>query len=299
MLDLSQDSYNESTGGPSPNYPPMTIQEIKQKAYVLFANQLAPSLQKALNYLAVAGVLTADQLGYTVKTYRNHSDTRVADRLPWDIPDIVKKFEQYGLPIPNDIDSITLYALGPVGAEMARMRFEIEPPTGYVAYTLDRIMHDVVVNELVLKIGRLAKAHGWIPFWLGEHEAAIYQDNRQILKPDALIRLRKDNQEKLVLIEYHNEDKSTRAADKVRRYEQAHSSNLWQEAWGTNEFPSILAVFRKPIVGSGYEEGLKDRQKIHCSYYGRLLDSALTNTDAVWLNIGTGEKEQVFPWKKD
>ena len=36
------------------------------------------------------------------------------------------------------------------------MRYDIEPPNGYLAYTLDRIMHDVALNEFVLRIANAA-----------------------------------------------------------------------------------------------------------------------------------------------
>jgi hypothetical protein len=297
MLDLSNDSYKDNSGGASPNFTPMTTQQAKQKAYNLYVNRVPPTLEKAVDYLSVGGVMTAAQLGFTSRSFRNHAKTRVADRLPYETDEIAQRFDEYSLPLPDDRESLSLYALGPVGIEMAKMRYEIDPPTGYIAYTLDRIMHDVVVNELVLRIGKLAKIHGWTPIWVGEQEAALYKENHQILKPDALVRLHKDDQERLYLIEYHNEDKSTRALEKVQIYERAYNSDLWRQIWNTDEFPLVLASFRNPVVGRGYKDGVEDRNSVHCQFCGRSLSSILSDLDE-WYNFTVGKRERVWPWSE-
>jgi hypothetical protein len=298
MLDLSKIHQEDSfiLSGREPVLPSMTVQQAQRNARDLLSRGLPPSLDKALSLLSVGGVLTAEQMNIAPRTMRKHAHERVVDRLAYNSTVVANKFLEYRLTVPEDRQRATLYTLGPVGIEISKMRYEIEPPIGYIAYTLERIMHDVVVNELALRIGKLAMDDGWTPIWVGEQEAALTNENQQILKPDALVRLRKESRERLYLIEYHNEDKSTRAAGKVQTYERAYRSGLWRQAWDTDTFPVVLAVFRKPIVGRGYEEGLKERNRINCTYYGRLLGSALEDIDGPWLNIGTEEKEIVFPW---
>jgi hypothetical protein len=296
MLNLKQIEKDNRFSGRSPGPPPMSPQEARNKANNILAQGLPPSLDKAVDFLSVGGIMTAHQLGISPRTLREHNKTRVVDRIPFNSPTIAETFRQYGLPIPEDQTRVLLYCLGPVGTEISKLRYDVKPPDGYLSYPLDRLMHDVVVNELVLQISEQAMARGWTPIWVSEKEATLYKENQPILKPDALVRIKKDGKEHLYLLEYHNEDKSTRAADKVRKYERAYASGIWRKDWDAAQFPPMLAVFRKPIVGRGYEEGLKERNRINCTYYGRLLGAALEDIDCPWLNIGTEEKEIVFPW---
>ena len=276
---------------------PMSAQQAILLAKNILVNGIAPSQMNSLDLLSVGGVMTAEQLGVTPRALRDRRGDRVIDRLPHTPTAVEEKFLQYGLPVPEDKTRLQLYTLGPVGAEIAKMRYDIEPPHGYLAYTLERIMHDVVVNELMIRIGKLAIEHGWHMDWISEREATLYQDHRQVLKPDALICLKQDDIRYLYALEYHNEQRSTRAVKKIRRYERAYSSNLWQEAWEVDEFPPILAAFRAPIVGHGYREGVQDRDNVNCTYYGMSLASLLKKPGTFY-NFNSGEKESVWPWSK-
>ena len=295
MLNFSDKSYENA--GRCQDLPSMTTQQARILAQNLLAKKLPGTLDKAVDYLTVGGVMTAAQLGISPRTLRYHKDTRVADRLSQHRTDeIAERFQEYGIPLPKNRESLSLYTLGPVGIEISKMRYESEPSSGHIAYPLNRIMHDVSVNELALQISASAQAHGWNAYWIGEQEAALYQGNRQVLKPDALLRFKKEWQEYLLLIEYHNEDHANRAREKVQNYEQAQTSGLWHRAWETDRFPPILAAFRKTIVGEGYKESVQKRYTVHCTYYGRLLKAALKNIDGNWVNINNGEKRPFFPW---
>ena len=297
MLDLSEISHDRRfvSSGRSPSPPPMSSQQARSIAQELLSKGLPPSLKKALDLLSVGGAMTAYQMGVSPRTLRRYGELRVVDRLPHNTPVVVETFTQHDLPVPGDHKRLQIFALGPVGIEISKKRYACKPPTGYLGYTLERVMHDVIVNEIVLNIGQLAMTHGWRPIWVGEQEASLYQGDLQILKPDALIRLKQDDQERLFLVEYHNEDHSTRAAKKVQIYERAFNSGLWGEAWETDEFPPVLATFRKPVVGRGYQEGMAGRESVNCTFYGRVLASVLADIN-IWVNPNTGQREHIFPW---
>lgn len=242
--------------------------------------------------------MTAAQLGYTPRTFRKHRKLRVIDRLPFDTDETVPKHKEYGLPLTDKKRDTHLFVLGPVGIEIVKIRHEFTPSDGYVGYGLDRLMHDVIVNELVLRIAAQAMAHGWEPIWVGEKEAILYQEKQPLVRPDALIRLAKDGQERVYLLEYHNEDKSTRAAGKVQTYERVHTSDIWKKGWNSAEFPPILAAYRQPVVGRGYKDAIEERSLVHCTYYGRGLSTLLEDTGE-WYNFTRGQAEHVWPWPPD
>lgn len=298
MLDFSNLSGNDhfQQPGRAPELEPMTPQQIAQKAQELLAIGLAPSMERAIQLLAVGGVMTASQIGLSPSTFRKHRKTRVVDRLPFTAKTVVGLLSSYGLPIPLQQERAMLYALGPVGEQIVKMRNIPKPPTGYFAYSLERIMHDIVLNEVILNIVNLATAQGWTPVWISEGEAALYHENQQIIKPDAMLRLKQDGAEHVFLIEYHNEDHSSRAVDKVGRYERiAARKEIWTQAWQVETFPPILAVARHQIVGNGYLETVKAREIKRCTFYGRILSSTLQDATE-WFNFESQEREKIWPW---
>jgi hypothetical protein len=300
MLDLSTQNKRMNAfpkPGRSPELFLLTPQQARGQAQALAEKGLPPSLKKSVDFLTVGGAMTAAQLGLSPRTLRRHAHLRVIDRLPHNAPVVVETFLQYGVDneiVTTDIENYQLFTLGPVGIEYVKMQGG-KPMQGYTGYSLDRILHDVIVNEIVLRIAADAMSYGWTPVWVSEREAALYQGDQQILKPDALLRLKRGEEEHLYLIEYHNEDKSTRAAKKVQIYERAHQSRIWQEAWGISQFPPVLAAFRQGVVGHGYVEGLQALERQNCTFYGRLLPSVLQDSGQ-WANLSTNQRENVFPW---
>ena len=299
MLDLTEHKSKKDRSfrrpGRNTDLPPMTAQQAKQTATELLENGLPESLEKAMDLLAVGGVMTACQMGISTRTLRRHKDLRVVDRLPHTSTVVMETFLQYSLPVPDERESLLLFALGPVGLEIAKRRCGSNSLTGYMNYSLDRLMHDIVLNEIVLRIADLALEHECRLLWVGEQEASLYQGDTQILKPDAMLRMTKGEQEHLFLLEYHNEDHSTRAADKVKLYERAYSSGIWAQVWDTDQFPRVLASFRHPVVGRGYQEGVAAKEGGHVTFYGRTLSSVLDDL-GVWFNFNAGEREPIWPW---
>ena len=119
---------------------PMSTQQAKMMARNILVNGIAPSQISSLDLLSVGGVMTAEQLSVTPRVLRDRKEDRVIDRLPHTPTTIEEKFLQYGVPVPEDRTHLQLYTLGPVGIEISKMRYDIEPPNGYLAYTLDRVL---------------------------------------------------------------------------------------------------------------------------------------------------------------
>lgn len=77
-------------------------------------------------------------------------------------------------------------------------------------------MHDVILNEIVLRVMTYAESQGWEAQWWGTHTAGSMDSEKQeVLEPDALLVLKREGQEQAFCVEYHhNEDKVTRAERK-------------------------------------------------------------------------------------
>lgn len=272
----------------------LTPQQIHTAAMQVMEKGISSSAWRALDLLFVGGIMSVDQIGLTSRTLRRYAAKRVVDRYAFAPSFVIQKLGEYGLSVENG----QLYTLGPVGAHIAEMRHGVKPPSGYLAYTLERVLHDVIVNEIVLRIAAEAKAHGWQIVWASKYESTIFRDEVPILEPDAFIRLEREGGDvRAFLIEYHNEERRTRAIQKVRQYERAWESDLWQESWEVERFPPLLAVFRKEIVGEGYLDGIKESAPVDVAYYGRALSSVLSDGGlADWFHINTKKKGNVFPW---
>ena len=110
-----------------------------------------------------------------------------------------------------------------------------------------------------------------------------------------LLILRQGEEQRLFCIEYHNEDHRTRAERKIDKYEIVCMSNerAWQEQWDTYEFPKVLTVFNKPIVGEGYQDKLK-AEPGKVQFYGKLLKGVLQNNLSAWVSLNARQKESIL-----
>ena len=294
MIRVTSRNKDEAEGGRPGVSTEMTPQQIQYAATKVMENSMSKSAWRALDLLFVGGIMNVDQIGLTARTLRRYAAKRIVDRYAVAPSFVSEQLDNYGL----TVDDGQLYTLGPVGTYIAEMRHGVKPPSGYLSYTLERVLHDVVVNEIVLRIAAEAKAHGWQIVWASKYESTIFRDDVPILEPDAFIRLERDGDDvRAFLIEYHNEERRTRAIQKVRQYERAWESDLWQEPWEVESFPPLLAVFRKEIVGEGYLDGIKESAPVDVAYYGRALSSVLADGGlADWFHINTKKKGNVFPW---
>ncbi len=297
MINLSQIQLPHQKLNAFSSVAPMTSAQARVEAQKLLQAGLSQSVIAVLDLLVVAGVLPTYRLPASERSLRNYQRQRLLDRLPYTTPEMQDFFQAYSLPVPEG--RLAVYTLGPVGIEIARERHGVQPPTGYLAYPIERVMHDVVMNEIVLRIAGRAMEHGWAPVWVSKYEATLYADpNTPLLEPDAMLRLKGEDEELVYLFEYHNEDKATRARRKVDRYALALSREaLWRERWEVETFPPLLAVFRRPVVGRGYQEAVNGRDGLQV--YGRTLASALEEDFSTWYHFNAGEKVNLFPWGRE
>ena len=271
----------------------MTPQQVHVAASNLMQRGMSFLAWRALDLLFAGGVMTVEQLGMTPRTMRRYAEKHVVKRYGASRKFVAEQLGEYGL----DVKDGQLYTLGPVGVELVQIRHGVKPPTGYLSYSLERVLHDVISNEIVLRIAQEAEANGWRFIWASKYESTVFRDGVPILEPDAFIRLERDGVVYPFLIEYHNEDRSTRAVQKVRQYERAWESDLWQTPWEVDEFPPLLAIFRMPVVGEGYQEGIKESAPVSVDYYGRALSSLLaTGGLSEFVHINKNKQGKVFPW---
>ncbi len=274
---------------------PLTSKQITLEAQRVVDGGLSSQAWRALDLLATGGVLDLNRLGVTDRTMRNWSHSFLVDRLQTDRIELQAKYDEIGL---TGL-STYLYALGPVGREIATQRHGESLPGIYHGWPLDRILHDLVANEVIFRLAEVFGAQGWNVEWMGAHECALIDTKSQtmLLTPGGLLRChREDGQSKAFLLEYHNEGWSSRAAITVERYERAVSESNWREQWEVETFPPVLAVFHKAIVGAGYKTAIQNSRKSDCAYYGKTLSAVLDGKLEEWTNISEGmDKEEILP----
>jgi len=191
-----------------------------------------------------------------------------------------------------------VYTLGPVGIEIVRERHGFPPAGGYLNMTLERVMHDLAINEVIFHIARIAMAKGWTPLWLSKYEATLWKDNQAVLEPDAMLRLKKEDQEYVYLFEYHNENKSTRAVEKVLRYQTIYLGKDWANRWEVERFPPVLVIYRNPLVVQGYHQTLQTYRH-DVPFYGKWLSNLFGDNMNEWYDLQhkqSGQKTTLFTW---
>jgi len=293
MIDLSF-SFSSTTisnrSGRPPAYPKeLTSFQIKQEAVRLQTLGLSPQAWQVLDWLSVGGVMSTNQLQIKPRTLRKYAHAHLLARLPFPSNELAPEFSKYGLPYnPSETH---LYVLGPVGLEIVTRRHEYPPLTGHLSYPLARTMHDVILNEIVLRLAAFVSQQGWNITWMGTNTATLFdaEKTRQILEPDAMLIFQKEAQAQRFCLEYHNEDKQTRAEQKVQKYQAAYEAGTWRQQWEADAFPTVLAVFEKEIVGIGYQATLKER-RTNVTFCGKLLVGVLQDNLAEWANFATGER---------
>lgn len=277
------------------DFAPNNPHQAKAEARRILSAGLSPQAWRSIDLLATGGVLSAERLGSfgtSERTLQRLAKAWVLERLVRDGDEVRRSLEGFGL---ESKQRPNLYTLGPVGIEIATGRHDVPPPSGYQGYSLSRVLHDVITNEIVLRLAEAIGA-GWTVEWLGKYEGTLTDKAQKqvLLEPDALIRFRKDGEERALLLEYHNEDKRSRAALKVEKYEAAFNEGNWRERWEVETFPPVLAVFHQPIVGVGYKSAVEGK-RLHCAYYGKTLKAVLDGKLDEWVNVASSEKETILP----
>jgi len=249
-------------------------------------HSLSPRMNRVLDWLAMGGVLTQTQMNVPARKLRLYQQKGLIARVP---------LSSIGESDKTLLGRPTAYCLGPLGEQITRQRFSFAPLTGYLLYTPARVLHDLILNEIVLRLASAARETGWRTFWAGTNAAEIRNGSEQLIEPDTLLILEKGEERKAFVIEYHNEeDKRQRAFDKVRRYERARERReQWMSAWQVETFPPVLAVFRDQAVGLGYWDAVKELNA-KSVYYAKILDGIAAGNLREWLNVATQSREPVF-----
>lgn len=276
-----------------PKRDSLTPHEAKLEAIRLLRDQsISPIANKVIDLLAVAGVLTDQQMNTLINValrsrlryYKQH----ILDRLPIHTLDL----DALGLPCSY------VYALGAVGLEIAALRHDLVP-TGYIGYGVHRITHDLLCNQVAISVLQAAAHHGWTPSWRSRYEATVHDDDgRPVLEPDAMLVLEAaSGARRQFVVEYHNEDTSRRAATKIAKYERAFRDGNWQQEWGTDVMPLVLVSWTHNAVATGYKAAIEEaaRLGLRCTYLGKPWSSVIQNsTPGMWKNFRTGEVVNVL-----
>ncbi len=287
------------------DFIPNSPHQAKAEARRILSAGLSPQAWRTIDLLSAGGVFSAGRLsslGMSQRSLQRLARTRILERLIQDGDELRQSLETFGLDgdqrLVQDGEELrsVLYMLGPVGIEIATQRHDVPPPSGYQGYSLSRVMHDVITNEIVLRLADAIGTRGWTVEWLGKYEGALTDKTQKqvILEPDALIRFRKGDEERAFLVEYHNEDKQSRAALKVEKYEAAFNEGNWRLRWEVETFPPVLVVFWQPIVGIGYQNAVSGKN-LKCAYYGKMLKAIIEGKLDEWKNISTDKKENILP----
>jgi hypothetical protein len=258
------------------------------------ARNLSPRMARVLERLAMGGVMNAWQLGAPLRSLKHYAALELIQQVVLPKENVAEWVNLF-VPDRREETKLKFYCLGPVGEQITRQRFSFAPLTGYLLYTPARVLHDLILNEIVLRLAGAAREAGWRTFWAGTNAAEIRSGSEQLIEPDALLILEKGEERKAFAIEYHNEeDKRQRAFDKVRRYERARERReAWMSAWQVETFPPVLAVFRDQAVGLGYRDAVKELNAKGV-YYAKILDGVAAGNLREWLNVVTGSREAVL-----
>jgi len=277
--------------------PEITPQQARKEAERLLRGYLLPpKADRVIEALSTGGVLTSGQLhriaDVSLRTLQRYAQRYWLDRIP------VLTNELLELGIDNDPRNVWLYTLGPVGFEIARLRLEhTHIPTGYTGYGTHRIIHDVLVNEVVLRLSELASPRGYELLWVNKYGATVRDEHgRPALEPDALLAFRRDGEYRRFLVELHNEDNAVRAEKKVRRYEQVYRDGRWRDVWECEDMPAVLAVFTHRIVGKGYRRAVEKAKAmgLRCTFLGKAWEDVVSGNIGAWWNFNTGRIEKIL-----
>lgn len=267
-------------GGRPGGVPKISAYEAKQEALLMIRRGLVkPSskLYQICGLLGTAGVLTQENLlelgSVSERTLRRYRQKGILDLVP----------------APKKINDLLgagrVWALGPIGIQLSKIQLELVP-TGYLESQIDNISHDVLCNYVYVKIYRAARSLGYTAILKGKYEASIKDfRNTQILQPDAMIILRNrvTQEDKVFVVEYHNENYSSRAAEKIKKYEHVYREGYWRSQWHLDRFPTILVATTHQAPAIGYENEIKEYMQgagVKCTYLVKSLKKLLDDTQS-------------------
>jgi len=303
-IDLMQTTVKSKQPGRPAKRPSLTAYQAKQIAQkMLSGHEITPSAERILDLLGNAGVLTAGQIaqlvgGISPRSLQRYQVKHLVDRLPADLAVLVTKG------FSDQIDpSLRVYTLGMVGVEIMKINLgegKYVTPS-YYGGQRSALIHDLIVNEVVVRLRTAAAQRGCGALWFSKQEATVLDENKTaVLQPDALVVITKGRHRRFLAIEVHNEDHGNRVPDKIRRYERVYKGGRWVEKWkaGSDESVAVITVFTVPIVGQTYAEQVgKEAANLNLSYLGKSWESVVNSDDqdiALWGDYARRTKVDVF-----
>lgn len=233
-------------------------------------------LDKVIKLLSTGGVFPEKQIMELTEVSRrslqNYRQKGYIDLLPAPIK------------LASLIEKPRIYTLGPIGLALAKLQDKLIP-TGYLNITHDRITHDVLCNLVYYKIYLASRKYNLTAILHSRYEATIQNRKGQpILEPDAMITLQsEDGTEIKILVEYHNENYSSRAGEKIRKYEHVYREGYWRSQWHVDRFPPILIATTHMAPVTGYDEQIKLHMRgagLKCTYLMKSLKKLLDDSDS-------------------
>lgn len=255
--------------------PKINTYQAKQEAlHMIRRGRMKPisKLYNVVGLLGTAGVLPEQdviELGLVTKrTLNRYRKDGILDVVP--TPPLIRK----------ELDPKQLWALGPVGLQLARIQFDLVP-TGYLESKIDNVSHDVLCNCLYTQLYKALKNTEYTAILWNRYEVSL-KDYKgiQYLQPDGMITIKGKGKTGHFLLEYHNEDWGGRVAEKVKKYETAHSDKIdWQSQWQLERFPPVLVITTHKAVGTAYKEKLEGwRIGPYTTFLGNTLQNILSFT---------------------
>ncbi len=267
--------------------PKISTYEAKQEALLMIRRGLVKPSSKVYQtcgLLGTAGVLAQEHLlelgNISERTLKRYRQKGILDL----VPAPAKIYDLLG--------AERVWALGPIGIQLSKIQLELVP-TGYLESEIDNISHDVLCNYVYVKIQRAATQMGYTAILKSRYEASIKDfRNTQILQPDAMIILRhkKTREDKVFVVEYHNENYSSRAAEKIKKYEHVYQEGYWRNQWHSGSFPPILIATTHLAPATGYEREIKKHLRgagLKCTYLVKSLRTLLDDSQSPleWVDL--------------
>lgn len=161
-----------------------------------------------------------------------------------------------------------VYTLGPTGEELLALDRQIkrsELSYKYSGRSSQNVMHDLMTAEIYVQAVAYAYTHErelvkaakqrklekdaarrfitqnrLSMTWHGEHEAAIWQGDKELVRPDGVLEIEQGGERTLYFVELDRGH--TKWEKKVNVYDNARQFGGWQSKFGINEYPHVLVI---------------------------------------------------------
>ncbi len=281
--------------------PMLTTAQVKQKAEHLLSRGLTNHAWRAIDTLAVSGVMSVRQLariGVRLRTLQKYTSQYLLDRIPLSSTRLAEVFGEWKLPFnEEDPKDTLLYSLGPVGRQITKTRHDCEALPSYLARRVSYLMRMVVVNEIMLNLFDFWQESGWQATWVGMAETPLFGEAHPDMEPDAMLHLKKGKTIRHFLLVLHLDDSLDAPWRQVSRYESLHLKGDWQEHGVGETFPPLLIACKHTAIAEQYQVAVTHGSVApRCTYYGKRLDGILDGTAnlAKWYNFNHKRKDAIL-----